>query len=161
MKMKNSSIPNCLVALGSNLGDRAETIISALEAINALPLTHVMRRSSVIETAPVGVDESHPNYLNAVAEVSTGFSPHAFLGALLGIEAALGRRRDECNKNRAERVLPRTIDLDLLIYEGYSCDTPELILPHPRMHERSFVLRPLAELYPEGIALGYIININS
>ena len=139
----------CLVALGSNLGDRAGYIAGALDAINALPLTRVLRRSGVIETAPVGVDGSHPDYLNAVAEVSTGLSPHAFLGALLGIEAAMGRRRE------GGKVTPRVIDLDLLIFEGFTSDTSELTLPHPHMGERLFVLSPLAELYPDGVALGY------
>ncbi len=135
-----------LLGLGGNLGDVHATFNLALGAINALPQTSILRESKRYVTAPVGYTDQ-PDFLNMVAEAQSGLSPHAFLGACLGIEAALGRKRSFPNA-------PRNIDIDLLLAEGFSCRTPELTLPHPRMKDREFVLLPLKDLYPQGKAYG-------
>ena len=134
-----------VVALGTNLGDREQQLSAALEALCALPGTQVLRVSGVYETKPVGYTEQ-PRFLNAVTEIETALSPHALLGACLGIEAAMGRVRMFRNG-------PRVVDLDILVYDGVTCTEDELTLPHPRMGERAFVLVPLADLYPDGKVL--------
>ena len=129
------------VGLGSNLGDRAGNLLLAVRGMmNAgFPVT---RLSSIYETEPVDVREQ-PEFLNMVAELRvTIFSPVQMLARLLRIEYALGRRRER-------RSGPRTIDLDLLLYGSERSATEFLQLPHPRLHERRFVLTPLAELAPE------------
>ena len=126
------------VALGTNLGDRRANLLAALEALAALPGTREVRRSTVYETKPVGYLDQ-PDFLNMVVLLETDLSPRALLGACLGIEAALGRRRTFQNA-------PRVIDLDLLWMENETSDTPELILPHPRMCERAFVMVPLKDV---------------
>ena len=138
---------NAVIALGSNLGNSRETLRQALDAVAALPGTCVCAVSSLYRTAPVGYADQ-PDFLNAVATVETSLSAHALLGALLGIEAAMGRRRTFANA-------PRVVDLDLLLYQGVTLQSEELTLPHPRMHQRAFVLVPLAELFPQGEALGF------
>ncbi len=135
-----------LLGLGGNIGDVRAAFDSALASLNALPSTSVLRTSPRYVTAPEGYADQ-PDFLNMVAEVASGLSPHALLGACLGIEAALGRRRSFPNA-------PRPIDLDLLLAEGFSCKTPELTLPHPRMARRAFVLTPLRDLYPDGVVYG-------
>ena len=132
-----------LIALGSNLGDRRAHIIGALVAIAALPLTRFVSRSSIIETEPVGAP-GQPRYFNAAARVETRLAPRALLDALLEIERLLGRDR-----SAGERWGPRIIDLDLLLYADLRIDEPGLSVPHPHLHERDFVLRPLAEIAPE------------
>ncbi len=135
-----------VLGLGGNQGDPLGNLREALTAINRVPGTRVTRISSVYKTAPVGfVDQ--PDFYNLVAEVETDRSPRALLGVCLGIEAALGRIR-------TFRNAPRLIDIDVLLYENTEMDDPELTLPHPRMMERGFVLVPLKELYPNGVALG-------
>lgn len=128
------------VAFGTNLGDRMENITVALEALDRVPDTKVLARSHIYETAPWGYLDQ-PNFLNGVAQIETDLSPAALLGALLGIEAAMGRLRTIKNG-------PRVIDLDLLLYDDVISNTKELILPHPRMLERAFVLKPLTDLLP-------------
>lgn len=128
------------VAFGTNLGDRMENICVALESLDRVPDTAVCARSNIYETAPWGYLDQ-PNFLNGVALVETALSPAALLGALLGIEAAMGRLRTVKNG-------PRVIDLDLLLYDDAVSDTKELILPHPRILERAFVLKPLTDLLP-------------
>jgi 2-amino-4-hydroxy-6-hydroxymethyldihydropteridine diphosphokinase len=135
-----------VIALGSNLGDRLATMNRALDALARLPGTKLLGISRVYETDPVGYADQ-PQFLNAAVLVETTLSPHALLGACLGIEAANGRVRDQLNG-------PRTLDLDLIVYKGQRVAHPELTLPHPRMLERSFVLVPLADLFPDGDALG-------
>lgn len=130
-----------LIALGSNLGDRRDYLWRALEVLHALPGVHVEQVSSLYETAPVGGPPGQGPYLNAAAALQTDRAPDDLLEALLGIETALGR----C---RTERDGPRTVDLDLLLYDNVISDQPQLILPHPRMHQRLFVLQPLAEIAP-------------
>ena len=124
------------VGLGANLGDREESIRTAAELIGA------SRLSTIRETEPWGV-EDQPLFLNAVAELETELGPQELLARLLEVERELGRTRD------GERYGPRIIDLDLLLYGDAEIDEPGLAVPHPRLHERIFVLDPLAELAPE------------
>ena len=126
------------IALGTNLGDRAAHLAAAINAIAALPGTAIVKCSGVYETKPVGYADQ-PDFLNMVVLVETDRSPRALLGACLGIEAALGRRRTFANA-------PRVIDLDLVWMEKEISSDPELILPHPRMAERAFVIAPLREV---------------
>ena len=131
-----------VISMGSNLGDRAESLKKAAAALDRLPKCRVVRTSSFYETEPIGVSDEQPDYINCVAEIETELSPHALLGACLGIEVALGRERiyDKC---------PRVIDLDVILYEGYTELGEELTVPHYAMRERAFVLLPLSELYPD------------
>ena len=129
------------VALGSNLGDRAAWLMAGREALAGLPQTRDVGASGVYETAPVGpVDQGA--YLNAVVALETGLPPLVLLGHMLAIEASHGRTRDE----ETERFGPRTLDLDLLLYADEFVDEPGLEVPHPRLHERAFVLEPLCEV---------------
>lgn len=134
------------VALGSNLGDREATLRRALRWLDALPAVQVQRASPFLRTAPVGPPQ--PDYLNAVARVLTTLSPLALLNALLTLERAAGRVR-----RPGERWGPRTLDLDLLHMTGprgaITLSHPRLVLPHPRLEERRFVLQPLSHIDPE------------
>ena len=132
------------IGLGANLGERADTLRSALVAIAALPGTDVRRVSSLYRSAPV--DAGGPDYLNAVAEIATTLAPQALLEALQAIEHAAGRERPYRNA-------PRTLDLDILLWGDPAVDiaTATLTVPHPRMAERAFVLLPLAEIAPERV----------
>jgi 2-amino-4-hydroxy-6-hydroxymethyldihydropteridine diphosphokinase len=136
-----------VLSLGSNLGDREKNIADALKSISLLPNTRIIKTSGLYQTKPVGYDQQ-PDFLNSVALIETLISPRALLGSFLGIEAALGRVRQFKNG-------PRLIDIDLLVFEGVRSQDDELILPHPRMGERAFVLKPLAELFSDGIVLGF------
>ena len=127
------------VGLGSNLGDREASLAAAVEALSAVPGITLVTLSSTRETDPVGYLDQ-PRFLNAVAAVDTELEPRALLEALLEVERGLGRTRE------GPRFGPRTIDLDLLLYGGERISEPDLTVPHPRMHERLFVLEPLAEL---------------
>lgn len=127
------------IALGSNLGDRGAEIERAIEEIADLPGTRLLARSSQYESAPV--QASGGDYRNAVVQVRTTLVPLDLLRALLAIEAMHGRERRSVNA-------PRTLDLDLLLYGDRRPAGAELVLPHPRMHERAFVLAPLAEIAP-------------
>ncbi len=127
------------LALGSNQGQRLEHLRAAVAALGAV--LAVERSSSVYETAAAYV-EDQPPFLNAVIVGATELGPHELLAALKTIETQMGRRAEV-------RFGPRPIDLDILLYADLTLDTPELKIPHPRMHERAFVLRPLAELAPE------------
>jgi 2-amino-4-hydroxy-6-hydroxymethyldihydropteridine diphosphokinase len=129
------------VGLGSNLGDRAAYLLLGLSALSRLPKTHLLRLSPVYETDPVGPPQ--PPYLNMVAELETELSPTGLLAEMLRIEKALGRER-------RERWGPRTLDLDLLLYGDLVLEEEGLSVPHPRFHERAFVLVPLLDLLPEG-----------
>jgi 2-amino-4-hydroxy-6-hydroxymethyldihydropteridine diphosphokinase len=130
------------IALGSNLGDRTAWLEQALKALREHPAIAVLRVSSFLETEPVGGPPGQGRYLNAAAELETTLSAEELLQTLLDVEARLGRVR-------AERFGPRTIDLDLLLYDAMTCESARLTLPHPRLHEREFVLRPLAEIAPQ------------
>jgi 2-amino-4-hydroxy-6-hydroxymethyldihydropteridine diphosphokinase len=133
------------LALGSNLGDRLESLRQAVRLLQAEPGVEVVRSSRVYETEPVGPPQ--PAYLNAVIEVRTELEPRGLLEACRRVEDALGRVRDE-------RWGPRTIDVDVLSIDERTVDEPDLIVPHPRMHERGFVLVPLCELDPDPMLPG-------
>ena len=135
------------VGLGSNLGDRRATLRRALELLAAEPDVELVTVSAVRETEPVGLADQ-PRFLNAVAAVETPLPPRALLERLLAVEVALGRTRT------GPRFGPRTIDLDLLLHGDAVVDEPGLTVPHPRLHERRFVLEPLAELDPHLVVPG-------
>jgi len=132
------------IGLGSNIEPRAETLISALRALDRHADTEVRRISQFYQTDPVGGPEDQPVYLNAAAEIATSLEPEELLDLLQQVEAELGRDR-----SREVRWGPRTCDLDLLLYDDRTVETPRLSVPHPRLHERLFVLRPLAEIAGE------------
>jgi 2-amino-4-hydroxy-6-hydroxymethyldihydropteridine diphosphokinase len=134
-------VTRAFVGLGANLGDREAAIRQAAELLGAV------RLSSIRETEPWGYEEQ-PRFLNAVAELETQLGPRVLLDRLVEVERGLGRTRD------GPRWGPRTIDLDLLVYGDEVIDEPGLTVPHPRLHERSFVLEPLAELDPELVVPG-------
>lgn len=129
------------IALGSNLGDRRATLDSAVAALRERPGLRVVRWSSWIETEAVGGPAGNPTFLNGAAEIETELPPRALLAVLQEIEDRFGRARGEANG-------PRTLDLDLLLYEDRVIDEPGLVVPHPRMSGRRFVLEPLAEIAP-------------
>lgn len=128
------------VGLGANLGDARNTLQRALISLGALPQTTLLASSSLYRTAPV--DAQGPDYINAVAKVDTKLTAHDLLKALQNIEQYYGR-------TRAYRNAPRTLDLDILLFGDQTINDDDLIIPHPRMHERAFVLQPLAELQPD------------
>ncbi len=130
-----------LIALGSNLGDRARTLGEAVARLRLLPESRFVCRSSWRATRPVGGSAGQGEFLNGAVRVDTSLAPEALFAALEQIEAAAGRTRDE-------RWGPRTLDLDLLLYEQEVIDTPNLVVPHPRMSFRRFVLEPAAEIAP-------------
>lgn len=135
-------MPRAYVALGSNLGDREGTLVAAVEALRAEPGVEVDAVSGFLDTEPVGpVDQ--PRFLNGVAALDTALTARALLALLLDVEERFGRKRDGVPAQG-----PRTLDLDLLLYGEEVIDEPGLRVPHPRMHERSFVLEPLAEIAP-------------
>ena len=129
------------VALGSNLGDRHAQLRAAVEALGSIETTEVVGVSPVYETDPVGPPPQGPD-LNAVARLRTGLPPSALLARLLEIETGAGRVR-------RERNAARCLDLDLLFYGDCAIREPGLVVPHPRLHERAFVLEPLCDLAPE------------
>ena len=132
-------MPRCLIALGSNAGDRAWYLDEAVRRLSAQPTLRVERRSAWRETAPIGGPSAQPPYLNGAAILETSLPPRDLLRLLNDIESELGRVRKE-------RWAARTVDLDLLLYGDTVLDTPTLIVPHPRMAWRRFVLEPAAEI---------------
>ena len=128
------------VGLGANLGEPQATLKHALAALAALPQTELVAQSSLYRTAPF--QASGPDFINAVAELRTALQPKALLRALQAIESQHGRERPFLNA-------PRTLDLDLLLFGQRVVQEPGLELPHPRLHERAFVLQPLLELAPK------------
>lgn len=127
------------VALGSNLDNPVDQVCKAMAALSRLPRTRVDGCSSLYRTAPVGPIRQ-PDFINAVCRLVTTLSPETLMQHLLAIEAQHGRVR------AGQKWGPRTLDLDLLLYDQLALNTPSLVLPHPRLHERAFVLYPLAEL---------------
>ncbi len=127
------------IALGSNLGDRAQHIRDALRELAEAGDIRVLAVSSLHETDPVGGPPGQPRYLNAAAELATDLEPHTLLQRMQAIEQRHGRERTIPNG-------PRTLDLDLLLYRDRVLDEPDLCVPHPRMWQREFVLKPLAEI---------------
>ncbi len=128
------------IGIGANLGDAPTQVRAAMAAIGALPDTKLASASSLYRTAPVGYADQ-PDFINAVAAVDTTLAPHALLAALQDIEQRFGRQR-------SFKDAPRTLDLDVLLYDDRHIDDTVLNVPHPRMHERAFVLAPLAEIAP-------------
>ncbi len=129
------------LGLGSNQGDRVEMLARARELLERPPVLQVVAASALYETEPVG-KEDQDWFLNQVIQVRTVLSPFELLAVIRGIENGLGRQR-------TVRWGPRTIDVDMLLYDAARIDAPELVVPHPRMWERAFVLAPLAELAPD------------
>ncbi|HYE60985.1 MAG TPA: 2-amino-4-hydroxy-6-hydroxymethyldihydropteridine diphosphokinase [Phycisphaerales bacterium] len=142
-------MPTAAIALGSNIGDRRAHVHAAFQALGALPDSKLLASSDLFETAPVGpVPQGH--YLNAAAKLETWLPPRALLEHLLAIEKTQGRDRGS-----EQRWGPRTLDLDLLLYDGLTIDEPGLQIPHPRLHERLFVLEPLARVWPDAVVPGH------
>ena len=129
------------VALGANLGDAQATLRLAIAALGELPDTRLLRASSLYASAAIGY-ENQPDFINAVALVDTALAPQDLLDALLSLEHDFGRER-------SFRNAPRLLDLDVLLYAEAIINSPKLHVPHPRMHERAFVLMPLAEISPD------------
>ncbi len=134
------------LGLGSNLGDRLATLQRALELLDDATGVRVVASSRVYETDPVGGIEQ-PDFLNAVVEVETDLSARGLLQACMRVEAELGRVRET-------RWGPRTIVIDILVFGREAIDEPDLLVPHPRTHERSFALVPLLELEPDPVLAG-------
>jgi 2-amino-4-hydroxy-6-hydroxymethyldihydropteridine diphosphokinase len=130
------------VALGANLGDRAAQIQDAAARLRESPGVHSVRLSTLVTYPAVGGPANSPDFLNAAAEVFTSLSPQAFLDRLLNVERQMGRIR-------SEKWGPRTIDLDLLLYGDQIIASSKLKVPHPLMHQRRFVLEPLAAIAPD------------
>ncbi len=131
----------CFIGMGSNLGDREYYINNAIKKIRAMPGTQIKKISRIIESPPEGASPQGP-YLNGVMEIETTLRPYQLLQELQGIESSLGRVR-------TVKGGPRTIDLDILTYGGIRMNEMALSIPHPRMLERDFVLKPLREIAPE------------
>lgn len=128
------------IGLGANLNDPIAQVKAGIDALAALPRTQLIARSSLYRTAPVGYADQ-PDFINAVAAIDTALSARELLDALLATELAHGRARAFANA-------PRTLDLDVLLYGDAQVHEAGLTIPHPRMHERAFVLAPLAEIAP-------------
>jgi 2-amino-4-hydroxy-6-hydroxymethyldihydropteridine diphosphokinase len=140
-----------ILALGGNLGDRVDTIRRAVSQIDAHPEISVKRQSGLYESFAMtssGIDQSEPNYLNGVIEVSTSLKPKKLLAALNEVENQFGRVR-------LERWAARTLDIDIITYGSELVETKSLIIPHPRAHDRAFVLVPWAELDPDAVLPGH------
>jgi 2-amino-4-hydroxy-6-hydroxymethyldihydropteridine diphosphokinase len=140
------------VAIGANLGDAQAAVKAAMEAIGAIERTVVTARSSLYRSAPV--DATGPDFINAVVAVRTGLTAEAFLSELHLLEEQAGRERPFPNA-------PRTLDLDLLMHGNAIKDTPALTLPHPRMRDRAFVLKPLAEIAPDKVPRAALARVSS
>ena len=133
-----------VIAMGANLGDRADTIVAAIERLGATDGVEVVAVSELVDTVairPDGPDDTHPNYLNGVAIVDTTLSAASLLAVLHSIE-------DEHGRTRSERWGDRTLDLDLIVF-GDVIEDGNIVIPHPRAHERSFVLGPWLSLDPD------------
>jgi 2-amino-4-hydroxy-6-hydroxymethyldihydropteridine diphosphokinase len=140
-----------ILALGGNLGDRVQTIREAVLQIDSHPDISVKRQSGLYESFAMtskGIDQSEPNYLNGIIEVSTSLKPKALLKALNEVENHFGRVR-------LERWAARTLDIDIIAFGSELIETKSLVVPHPRAYERAFVLVPWAELEPEAVLPGH------
>ena len=135
------------VALGSNLNSPERQVRRGLQALGELPATRVVAASDLYTTAPIGLAGEHSDFVNAVCEIHTKLDPHALLEALHAMERRLGRMRGNV-------VGSRIIDLDLLLYRDLEINDAALILPHPRMHQRAFVLQPLHDIAPQAVIPG-------
>ena len=142
MSVTNHPAVAAFVGIGGNLGQARTTVLAAIDALAQLPQTQLIASSPLYGSAPLGENAEGPNYVNAVAQLQTSLSADALLRELHRIEGAFGRARSYKNA-------PRTLDLDILLYGDTVCHTDTLTLPHPRMHERAFVLYPLFDLKPD------------
>lgn len=136
-------MPKAILSLGSNLGERVNYIDKAINSLKHIPKLELIKISSYYETKPYGVNEAQNKYINCCLKINTSLTSSELLGVCLGIEAALDRKREY-------RFSPRTIDIDLIAYGNEIKNEENLILPHPRLFERGFVLIPLKEICPEG-----------
>lgn len=136
-------VTSVYLSMGSNLGDRAEHLRRALEAVAALPGTQLVAQSSLHETAPWGVTDQ-PSFLNLAAEIGTALGPLELLNAVKAIELRLGR-------TQGPQWGPRVIDIDLVLWQDTVMETDALTLPHPRFRDRAFVLLPLREIAPDAV----------
>jgi 2-amino-4-hydroxy-6-hydroxymethyldihydropteridine diphosphokinase len=134
-----------VLGLGANLGNPITALRDAIARLSTHPQTADWQVSPFYRTAPIGSDAAQPDYINAVASCRTDLAPEAMMNWLLDIERQFGRDRS----HEISRNAPRTLDLDLLIYDALSMHTSLLTLPHPRLHQRAFVLRPLLDLMPD------------
>jgi 2-amino-4-hydroxy-6-hydroxymethyldihydropteridine diphosphokinase len=141
--MRNGALA-AYIGIGSNVGDRARNCYSAVQQLTLNPDITITRMSPLIETAPVGGPPGTAPYLNGAIQIETHLGSHALLHELLTVEKNLGRIR-------VEKDEPRTIDLDLLLYADKIVSSDELMIPHPMMHQRRFVLEPLAIIAPDAI----------
>ena len=146
MNRKALKPETAFIALGSNLADPAAQVRAGFATLAALPGTRLIARSSLYHSAPAGYADQ-PDFINAVAALETALAPRALLDALLEIERSRGRVREFLNA-------PRTLDLDVLLYGDLQLHEHGLTIPHPRMHERAFVLLPLAEIAPRCVIPG-------
>lgn len=143
---RKTKVHRVFIGLGSNVGNRSEHLARAREALTLIDRTQLIAFSDVFETAPVGpVDQGA--FLNAAAELSTELEPIELLDALRDIEAKEGREPE----SKRQRWGPRTLDLDILLFGNRAIETQRLHVPHPSMHERRFVLEPLADIAPDAI----------
>ena len=140
------SMHTAFIALGSNLGDPEGKVRQGLAALAELPQVQLVAASSLYRSAALG-HADQPDFVNAVAQLSTGLLPQALLAALLAVEKRFGRER-------SFRNAPRILDLDLLLYDAQVIDSAALVVPHPRMHERAFVLAPLLEIAADCVIPG-------
>ena len=143
------------LGLGSNLGDRLAAIMDGIESLDGAEGVNVRRVATILETEPVGV-EGHEPYLNTVVEIESTLSPGALLEACLAVERSMGRERVDGGP-----VEPRVLDIDLLLIVGQLVDEPGLQVPHPRMHERAFVLVPMVELAPDLVHPGIGVTMKA
>lgn len=142
--MRTPTAVTAYLGLGANLGDREKNIRAALAALAAINGITIAKISSLLENPAVGGPPNSPPYLNAAAEIKTTLGSHALLHHALEIEKRLGR-------TRVEKWEPRLIDIDLLLFGDQIISSQELVIPHPLMHERRFVLAPLAEIAPQAV----------
>ncbi len=143
---KGKNIMQFVISIGTNLGDRLENLKKSIDALNYIPYTDVTKVSCVYETEPVGY-RRQSNFYNICILVKSVLEPNEMLGACLGIEGAMGRKR-------TLRYGPRIIDLDIIFAEDFKISSKNLVLPHPRFRERRFVLEPLLDLFEDGMAYG-------
>ncbi len=147
MKTQSAFNSTAYIGLGSNLADPQNQVEQAIQAIAKSTDMQLIKQSSLYRTAPVGYDDQ-PDFINAVIEIKTNLSPLDLLHRLFEIENLQGRERPFPNA-------PRVLDLDLLMYDQVKMETGELNLPHPRMHERGFVMLPFAEIAPDVMIENY------
>jgi len=140
------------IALGGNLGDAKATVLAAIEQVSALPGVRMVARSSLYRTAPV--EATGPDFINAVMAVQTRLSAHDLLLNLQHLEHLAGRQRPYLNA-------PRTLDLDVLLYGSDCIDSPHLVVPHPRMFQRAFVLLPLSEIAPQLVSAAQLAVVEA